>query len=310
MTVGRRPAARLLPAGLLALAVLASACDDDVEAPAERFPVRGRVLDVQSGTQLRFYDQELNELDLFRVPVRPDGTYGPVALPEGLFLGAGTAAGGFTTGAFQEFQVPTGETTEVDLDLDPITVPLAVGNRWEYREVLFSPSQDTLAVTVEITDEQPGENVQAVYTVLERRTGGAGEPDSLTYFLARDPAGIRRSLDAVIDASDELLLRLPATLGTSWTTVDSAGSPVEKRIKAISCNEEGCVETDDFTIAQEPAGTFMSISVIQEGADGPLVVTTFSDVGIVDAFGFDPATQTVTFQRRLTGFTPAAAPAS
>lgn len=295
-----RRAARL---GLLALGLASGACDESTGPPVARTRVIGTVQDAQSNTSLFFYDEELNPLDVLRVVVRGDGSYGPLAFTDGDFIGAGTALG-FTTGQFTSFTILESDTLKVvDFDLDPITVPLVVGNRWTYDELIFSPAPDTLTVTVEITAQQPGAGVPAVFTVEERRTGPTGPVESSTYFLAQDALGIRKSADPVIDSADELLLRLPATLGTSWSTVDFAtGASLQKRITAFECDESGCVETPDFTIAVEPAGTFMSVSERHAGPGGEQFVTTFSDIGIVDSFVQNAAGQ-IASQRLLRAFT-------
>ena len=307
--LGHAALPRFVGAALLGAAPLAWGCDGDPQEPERRATVTGVVLDAQANTRLFFYDDELNQLDAFAVQVRQDGTFGPLAFPVGDFFGAGTASG-FTTGAFEPIRVGSSDDSlHVQLDLDPITVPLAVGNRWTYDEITFTPAPDTTTVVVEITAQQPGEGVAAVFTVEERRTepgtGGGGEPQ--TYFLAQDGTGIRKSADAVIDATDELLLRLPATLGTSWTTVDfDTGAQIEKRIRAIRCGDDGCVETNDFTIADErPLGVFMSVSVVHTMGD-LAVVEVFSDIGQVDGFVQNTVEGRLLSQRKLGSFVPSA----
>ncbi|MBA2564153.1 MAG: hypothetical protein H0V09_01860 [Gemmatimonadetes bacterium] len=291
----------LLPA-LVPLLAAALACDDGTGPDTRRFPVRGSVQDAVTNTRLRIYDDNLTEQDVVGVQVRPDGSFGPLALPEGTFFAAATASG-FTSGQFTRIDVEATEddTLEIDLDVDPITVPLTVGLRWDYDEITFSPA-DTSTVTVEIVAQQPGTGVPAVFTVEERRTDpltGAGQ--TTTYFLAQDGSstpGIRKSADTTIDAEDELLLRLPAALGTSWTTVEfESGASTIKRIQALDCNDERCSETDDFVIAQEPAGTFMSVSVLYT-ADGLSFITVFSDIGIVDS-SIQDASGNLILQRKL-----------
>ena len=300
------PQAGRLAAAAVAALLAAAACEDDGVSPEERVPVTGRVLDVQSNTRLNFYDEDLNPLDVVTVPVRQDGTFGPLMFPRGTFLGAATASG-FTSGAFSRFTIAPGDTAlELEFDLDPITIPLAVGARWTYDEVVVAPTPESLTVTVEITGQQPGANVPAVFTVEERRTDATGGGETEVYFLAQDAQGIRKSADATIDAADELLLRLPATLGTTWSTVDfESGVAVDKVLTGFRCDEQGCVEVNDFTIAEEPAGIFMTVAVRHALADGRAFVTLFSDVGIVDAFEQDPAGNVVR-QRKLRAFQPPA----
>lgn len=291
----------------LPLAAAAAACDDDGPTATDRVPVVGSVTDVQPNTQLRFYNEDLLELDGFGVQVRQDGTFGPLAFESGSYFSAGTASG-FTTGLFVPFEVSAAQdTVEVTLDLDPITIPLAVGNRWTYEEVLFEPAPDTLAVVVEIVDQQAGQGVPAVFEVEERRSDpstGGGE-QTTTFFLAQDAQGIRKSLDAAIDAADELLLRLPASLRLSWTTADFAtGEQLQKRIVALACDDDGCVERDDFTIAVEPAGVFMAVTELHALPDGGQAATVFSDIGIVDGFVQDAGGDLVS-QRKLVSFAEA-----
>ena len=299
---------------LLALFTAAAAgCGDSGTNPdGDRIFVSGIVRDAQSNTRLLFYDEDLNQLGPLSIQVRQDGTYGPLTFGRGTFFGAGTASG-FTTGEFESFTLSASDSARtVDFDLDPITVALAVGNRWTYDEQVFAPVPGTFTVVVEITTQQPGQGVPAVFRVEERRTdpntGGAGETSS--YFLAQDASGIRKSADAVIDGTDELLLRLPATLGSSWSTVDFAtGAPLQKRIRALSCDASGCVETTDFTIAQEPAGTFMSVSVLYT-LGSQAFVTVFSDIGIVDGFAQSTANGQLLSQRKLRSFTSTSLAAS
>jgi hypothetical protein len=291
----------------LAMPLLAAACDDEGPTGTDRIPVVGSVADVQPSTQLRFYNEDLLELDGFGVQVRQDGTFGPLAFEAGSYFGTGTASG-FTTGLFVPFDVATSaDTVEVEFDLDPITVPLAVGNRWTYEEVIFEPAPDTLSLVVEVVGQQAGQGVPAVFEVEERRSDpstGGGE-ETTTFFLAQDAQGIRKSLDATIDSADELLLRLPASLRLSWTTADFAtGAQLQKRIVALACDENGCVERDDFTIAVEPAGTFMAVTELHALPGGGQQATVFTDIGIVDGFVQDAADELVS-QRKLVSFSEA-----
>ncbi|HEY7460871.1 MAG TPA: hypothetical protein VIC59_03215 [Gemmatimonadota bacterium] len=287
----------------LCLAFAAAACSNSSE-PEELAAVGGVVHDVQANTRLFFYDDELNQLGPLSVQVRQDGSYGPLSFATGTFFGAGTASG-FTTGQLTQIVVHSpDDSLSVDFDLDPVSVPLAVGNRWTYQE-LTGPPAIANTVVVEIVASQPGTD-GTIYQVEERATDStSGAADTLTYFLAQTFGGIRKSLDADVTDTDELLLRLPATLGSTWTTADFAtGAQLQKRIKALVCDDAGCVETNDFTIAQEPAGNFMSVSEIHE-VGSQTIVTVFSDIGIVDTATLDTATSGTVSQRRLTAFQPA-----
>lgn len=291
----------------LPLGLAAAGCEDDGPTAPDRVPVIGAVSDVQANTQLRFYNEDLLELDGFGVQVRQDGTFGPLAFEPGSYFTAGTASG-FTTGLFVPFAVSASDdTVEISLDLDPITVPLAVGNRWTYQEVLFLPAADTLTVVVEVVGQQAGQGVPAVFEVEERRSNpptGGGE-ETTTFFLAQDALGIRKSLDVAIDAADELLLRLPASLGLSWSTADFAtGEQLQKRIVALACDDDGCVERNDFTIAVEPAGVFMAVTELHALPGGGQAATVFTDVGIIDGFVQDAAGELVS-QRKLVSFSAA-----
>jgi hypothetical protein len=287
----------------LCLAFAAAACSDSSK-PEELAAVGGVVRDVQANTRLFFYDDELNQLGPLSVQVRQDGSYGPLSFATGTFFGGGTASG-FTTGQLTEIVVRSpDDSLTVDFDLDPVSVPLAVGNRWTYQELDGSPAL-ARTVVVEIVGSQAGTDVP-VFEVQERTTDpSSAGADTLTYFLAQTFGGIRKSVDADVTDADELLLRLPATLGSTWTTADFAtGAQLQKRIKSLVCDSAGCVETNDFTIAQEPAGNFMSVSEIHE-AGSQTIVTVFSDIGIVDVATLDTATSATVSQRRLTAFQPA-----
>ncbi len=288
----------------LCLALAAAACSDSSQ-PEELAAVAGVVRDVQANTRLFFYDDELNQLGPLSVQVRQDGSYGPLSFATGTFFGAGTASG-FTTGQLSEIVVRSpDDSLTVDYDLDPVSVPLAVGNRWTYEETVGGATTPSRSAVVEIVGSQPGTDVP-VFTVEERTTDlSSGAADTSTYFLAQTFGGIRKSLDADVTDADELLLRLPATLGSTWTTADYAtGAQLQKRIKALECDSNGCIETNDYTIAREPAGNFMSVSEIH-GAGSQTVVTVFSDIGIVDTATLDTATSATVSQRRLTAFQPA-----
>lgn len=294
--IGKRGAA------LAALLLFAAAsCEDSTDPQEDRTIVNGTVADVQSDTRLFFYDENLEQLGALSVRVEPDGTFGPLSFEPGTFFGAATDRG-FTSGEFLRFEVPADRDTAdpIAFDLDAITVPLAVGNRWTYDELLFSPARDTLTLTVEVLAQQPGQAGNAVFTVEERRadpSSGAAVGTPVTYFLSRDQQGIRRSPDATIDGSDELVLVLPAALGSSWTTIElESAQTVQKRITGFTCDEDGCAERNDFTIAQEPAGIFMSVSEVHSVGDR-VNVTTFSDIGIVDQFVQQGSA--ITVQRRL-----------
>jgi hypothetical protein len=290
-------------AGLgLALALAAACSNGDPGDGGERIPVKGIVQDAQANTRLFFYDEDLNQLGPLSVQVRQDGSYGPLTFSTGMFFGAGTASG-FTTGELVGFEVHSSDDSlQIDFDLDPVTVPLAVGNRWTYDELLGGAGTPAHTVVVEITDSQQVNDL-TVFTVEERTTDlTSGDADTLTYFLASFAGGIRQSLDADITDTDELLLRVPATLGSTWSTPDFAtGAVLQKRIKAISCDSSGCIETNDFTIAQDPAGTFMSVSEIHE-AGGQTSITVFSTIGIVDSVVIDTASSSAVVQRKLTRF--------
>ncbi|MFN2432251.1 MAG: hypothetical protein ABR599_05440 [Gemmatimonadota bacterium] len=285
---------------LLLVAAMAAGCDSSAGPEDEdRTVVTGTVLDVLPNTRLFFYDPGLRQVGQ-PITVDTDGSFGPLVFPEGVFFGAAAAAGA-TTGELQRFEVAGSQDTlpPLTFDLDPITVPLAVGNRWTYDEILFEPA-DTLTRSIEIIAQQPGPEQQPVFTVEERRTDPAtGEGTTETYFLARDGSGIRKSSDPTIDATDELLLRLPATLQSSWTTLDlETGETVQKRLTGFSCDNDGCRETNDVTLAVEPEGTFLGVSEIHT-AGGRVVLTTFSDIGIVDVFVQDDASDEPVLQRRL-----------
>jgi hypothetical protein len=295
---------RVLQVAALCLALApAAACNNGNPGDGgDRIPVKGIVRDAQANTRLFFYDDELNQLGPLSVQVRQDGSYGPLTFAAGRFFGAGTASG-FTTGELLGFEVRSSDDSlQIDFDLDPVTVPLAVGNRWTYDELVGGASTPTRTVVVEITDSQPGADV-TVFTVEERTTDlVSGAADTLTYFQASFAGGIRKSMDADVTETDELLLRVPATLGSTWSTADFAtGAVLQKRIKAISCDSAGCVETNDFTIAQEPAGTFMSVSEIHD-AGGQTSITVFSTIGIVDSVVLDTASSSAVVQRKLTRF--------
>ncbi len=295
---------RVLPVAALCLALaLAAACNNTPNDGGDRIPVKGIVRDAQVNTRLFFYDGELNQLGPLSVQVRQDGSYGPLRFATGTFFGAGTASG-FTTGELVGFEVHSSDDSlQIDFDLDPVTVPLAVGNRWTYDELVGGATTPARTVVVEITASQPGPDVAAIFTVEERTTDlVTAAADTLTYFLASFAGGIRKSMDVDITEADELLLRVPATLGSTWSTVDFAtGAVLQKRIKAISCDSGGCVETNDFTIAREPAGTFMSVSEIHE-AGGQAFITVFSTIGIVDSVVLETATSNAVVQRKLTRF--------
>jgi hypothetical protein len=290
-------------AGLLLLVCAVAACKDSTSPREPRAIVQGTVRDVQANTRLFFYDDQLNQLGPLGVQVRSDGSYGPLAFEVGSFFGAGTATG-FTTGLFIPITVGSeSDSLTVDFDLNAITVPLRVGNTWTYQEQLGGASGPMRTVEVVITAEQPAEEGSDVFTV-EERTGAstAGPADTTVYYLAQAIGGIRKSADPTVDASDELLLRLPAALGTTWSTVDFAtGAMLQKRLKAISCGSSGCTETNDFTIAQEPTGTFMSVSEIHT-LDNQAFVTVFSDIGIVGSFVQDTGSGAFISERKLTGF--------
>ena len=293
---------RVLRVGALCLALTTAACNNSPSNGADQIPVKGIVRDAQANTRLFFYDDQLNQLGPLSVQVRQDGSYGPLTFDSGMFFGAGTASG-FTTGELVGFEVHSSDDSlQIDFDLDPVTVPLAVGNRWTYDELVGGASTPARTVVVEITDSQPGDDV-TVFSVAERTTDlVSGATDTLNYFLASFAGGIRKSLDAEITDTDELLLRVPATLGSTWSTPDFAtGAVLQKRIKAISCDSSGCVETNDFTIAQEPAGTFMSVSEIHD-AGGQTSITVFSTIGMVDSVVLDTASSSAVVQRKLTRF--------
>jgi hypothetical protein len=295
---------RVLRSAALCIALaLAAACSDENPGDGgDVVPVQGIVQDAQANTRLFFYDEDLNQLGPLSVQVRQDGTYGPLTFATGMFFGAGTASG-FTTGELVGFEVRSSDDTlHVDFDLNPVTIPLAVGNRWTYDELVGGASTPSRSVVVEITDSQLVTDLP-VFTVEERTTDlTSGAADTLTYFWGSFAGGIRKSVDADITDTDELLLRVPATLGSSWSTADFAtGAVLQKRIKAISCDDSGCIETNDFTIAQEPAGTFMSVSEIHD-AGGQTSITVFSTIGIVDSVVLDTASSSPVVQRKLTRF--------
>jgi hypothetical protein len=288
---------------LVCLAAAALACNNSPNQPEATAKVTGIVEDAQANTRLFFYDDGLNQLGPLSIQVRADGSYGPLAFDTGTFFGAGTA-NGFTTGELTEFEVRSpDDSLTLNFDLDPVSVPLQVGNRWTYDEFDGGASAPARTVTVEITASQPGEDVPAIFTAEERTTDlASGAQDTTVYYLATSLGGIVKSADPTIDAADELLLRLPATLGLTWSTADFAtGAALQKRIKAIVCDGGGCQETNDFTIAQEPAGTFMSVSEIHD-LNGQTVITVFSDIGIVDQVVLQTSSSATVSQRKLTGF--------
>jgi hypothetical protein len=297
------PSIHRRPAVLALCLTLATAACKDSNNPVDRVPVKGIVQDVQANTRLFFYDDELNQLGPLSVQVRQDGSYGPLSFDTGSFFGAGTASG-FTTGELVAFEVRSSDDSiRVDFDLDPVTVPLAVGNRWTYDEFVGTSTTPSRTVVVEVIASQPGADVAAIFTVEERTTDLASSAvDTLTYFLAVTVGGVRKSPDVDVTSADELLLPLPATLGATWSTVDFAtGAPLQKRIKALICESPGCVEANDFTVAQEPAGTFMSVSELHD-TGGQTFITVFSNIGIVDAVVLQTATSSTVTQRKLTRF--------